>query len=301
MMSSNEQAAQSRRTGVALVLLAGTIFSFTPLLFRAASPDVGPWQFLAWRAISAATAMLVWLVVRHGRRAGSVLRSVGQPELVAGLVLAAAFTLYILALDRVSTALVLFIQAVAPFVAAFLGWVILRERVERATVISMMLALVGIAIMVGFGFGEQDRVGLVLCGALSIVVGSISVAMRRATDADPAVVPLIGTVAAALVAIVIAGLGAGLFFGVRDIVLAALAGGFLLGLGLPLYTGSHRSVPAAVVPLLLLSEIILSPVWVWIWHGETPATSTLVGGAVVLLAVVWLTVASANHDEVSST
>jgi len=65
-----------------------------------------------------------------------------------------------------------------------------------------------------------------------------------------------------------------------------------LGIGLPLYTRSHKSVPAAIVPLLLLSEIILAPVWVWIFVDEVPATSTIIGGIIVLAAVIGLTLAS---------
>jgi drug/metabolite transporter (DMT)-like permease len=70
--------------------------------------------------------------------------------------------------------------------------------------------------------------------------------------------------------------------------MASISGGFALGLGLPMYNLGHRSVAAARIPLLLMTEIVLAPLWVWIWPGETPSGATLVGGAVILSGVVWL-------------
>ncbi len=74
----------------------------------------------------------------------------------------------------------------------------------------------------------------------------------------------------------------------HDALLATLTGGFALGVGLPMFNLGHRSVASARVSLLLMTEVVLAPVWVWIWPGEQPRTSTLIGGAIVLTTVVWL-------------
>ncbi len=76
--------------------------------------------------------------------------------------------------------------------------------------------------------------------------------------------------------------------------MACVSGGFALGLGLPMFNLGHRSVAAAKVPLLLMTEVVLAPLWVWIWPGEVPSVATLLGGAVILGAVVWLMLVS--HD-----
>jgi drug/metabolite transporter (DMT)-like permease len=59
-----------------------------------------------------------------------------------------------------------------------------------------------------------------------------------------------------------------------------------MGLGVPMFNLAHRSVPTAQVSLLIMTEIVLAPVWVWIWPGETPSATTLVGGTIVVAAVV---------------
>jgi len=79
--------------------------------------------------------------------------------------------------------------------------------------------------------------------------------------------------------------------------LACVSGGVALGIGLPLFNLGHRSVPAARVSLLLMTEIVLAPLWVWIWPGETPRVGTLIGGAIVLAAVVWLVTKSSDSED----
>ena len=72
----------------------------------------------------------------------------------------------------------------------------------------------------------------------------------------------------------------------RDGSLALISGGVLLGVGLPIYNLGHRSVRAAEVTLLLMIEVVMGTVWIWIWPGEAPSLGTLVGGAIVTLALV---------------
>jgi DME family drug/metabolite transporter len=70
--------------------------------------------------------------------------------------------------------------------------------------------------------------------------------------------------------------------------MAFISGGFALGVGLPLFNLGHRSVAAARIPLLLMTEVVLAPLWVWVWPGETPDLATLIGGAVIMSAVAWM-------------
>ncbi len=80
----------------------------------------------------------------------------------------------------------------------------------------------------------------------------------------------------------------GLAISAGDVALACVSGGVALGLGLPMFNLGRRLVAAARVPLLLMTEVVLAPLWVWVWPGEVPGPATLVGGAVILGAVVWL-------------
>jgi drug/metabolite transporter (DMT)-like permease len=216
---------------------------------------------------------------------------------LAGLVLAASSMLYILALARTSAATTLFLLASAPIWAALIGRVVLGEHVPRTTRIAIAMTAAGVAVMVGSGIDAGSTAGVVLALLIPISVGLYNVVLRSDGGADPVMPALIAGVVLGVVSGVIALTTDGLDVPWRDVGLATLTGGVALGLGLPLFNLGHRSVAAAKVSLLLMTEIVLAPLWVWIWPGETPATGTLVGGAIVLSTVAWLVTRAADDPD----
>lgn len=276
----------SYRAGVALVAGSGVLFSFTALLFRAGR-DIDEWQFLFYRGSSAAvTLTLVAFLRRRGRPIRRT--ALNWQSLVAGMLLAVMACLFILALARTTAATIMFLQAAAPVSGALFGWVLLRERVTASVWACMAAAGVGIAVMIDSGLDTGNRTGLILAAVLPMALGLYNVLIRSAPDADPLVPALVGSLGLACTAGLVAATGPGLNPGVADIALGVVAGGLLLGLGLPLLNLGHASVPSAQVSLLLMTEVILAPLWVWIWPGETPSGGTIIGGLIVLAAVVAL-------------
>ena len=277
----------TERQGAILVAAAGVVFSFTAIAYRAVD-SATDWQFLTYRGASTAAAMLLLVALRRQRRPVPF-HQTNRSVLVGAVLLAAVSMLYILALSRTTAAITLFMLAAAPIFAAIVGWLVLRERVERATSIAIGITAIGIALMVGTGLDAGSGVGVLLAALIPVMVGSYNVAIRHAGDVDPVIPALIAsvllTVAAGSAALVA---GDGLAVSGRDLVLASVTGGFALGIGLPMFNLGHRSVSAARVSLLLMTEIVLAPLWVWIWPGERPRPTTIIGGAVVLGTVAWL-------------
>jgi drug/metabolite transporter (DMT)-like permease len=77
-----------------------------------------------------------------------------------------------------------------------------------------------------------------------------------------------------------------LVLGLSDGSIAMGMGMFQVGAGLILYTLGSRSLPAAELALLSLAEVLLGPFWVWLFLGETATQNTLLGGVVLLAAIV---------------
>jgi len=272
--------------GVVLVAGSGVVFSFTALLFRGVE-GATDWQFLTLRGTGSAIALASLLWLRHDAR--PVRRSAyNWQSLVAGVLLASMSMLFILALSRTTAALIAFLQSAAPFSGALFGWVILGEIVDRRTWAAMAAAVVGVAIMVGTGIEAGSTSGVLLAALIPVLLGLYNVLVKAAPHSDPVVPALVGAVVLMVGSATVAVSTDGLAVSGRDLVLGLTAGGVLLGLGLPMFNLGHQSVPAAQVSLLLMTEVVLSPVWVWIWPGETPTTGTLVGGAIILAAVVAL-------------
>jgi DME family drug/metabolite transporter len=286
------QGALTERQGAVLVAGSGVLFSLTAIAV-AAVEDASDFQFLTYRGGSTALAMVILILIRRTTRPVDFSGLTPTVWLASG-VLAATSMSYILALSRTSAATTLFLLAAAPIFAALIGWVLLREPVAKTTGIAIALTAVGVAITVTAGLDVGSVTGLVFAGLIPVTVGFYSVLMRSASGVDPIIPTLIAGSLLGLGSGVIALTQGGLVISARDAALACVSGGFALGLGLPMFNLGHRSVAAAKVPLLLMTEVVLAPLWVWIWPGEVPSPATLLGGAVILGAVVWLMLVS--HD-----
>ena len=284
----------TERQGAVLVAASGVVFSFTAIAYRAVETATD-WQFLAYRGVSTTAAMLL-LVLARSRHRPVPLRDTNARVVFAALLLAATSVLYILALSRTSAATTLFLLATAPIFAALVGWLVLRERVERPTLIAIGVTGFGIAVMVGSGLDAGSGVGVLFAAMIPILVGSYNVALRSAGHVDPVIPALFSGVMLAVGAGAMAVIDGGLSITWHDALLATVTGGFALGVGLPLFNLGHRSVASARVSLLLMTEVVLAPIWVWIWPGERPGASTLIGGAIVLVTVVWLLTRASAAD-----
>ena len=163
---------------------------------------------------------------------------------------------------------------------------ILREQVRHATWVAMLFAIIGIAIMVINGFAAGKLVGNLsaLLSATGFAVFTIALRWGKLEDMLPAVF-LAGIFAIITGALVCEFNGYGFALPGNDIVISMSMGVFQVGMGLVIYTIGSRVVPAAELALLSMTEVLLGPLWVWIFIGETVSFYTLLGGTVLMLAI----------------
>jgi drug/metabolite transporter (DMT)-like permease len=268
--------------GVAMVLAAGVCLSFGGLIVRhIEAADI--WLVVFYRSAAFVATLLGYLaVIYHGRLLRPFL-AVGWEGLVVAVSLGAGSICYLLALSLTTVANVVFILSAGPFLTAILGRLALGERVHPITWLAMSLALCGIALMVAEGLGSGRLLGNLVAFGAAVSFSVMVIAMRRARAVDMVPASCLGGVVGAAVSAPMVG-----SFAVsgHDLGLALLLGSGQLGAGFVLITLGTRRVPAAEVPLLALSEVVLAPLWVWLWVDEAPGGLTLLGGAVVLAAVL---------------
>ena len=271
--------------GVILVLMAGVFWSSMGLGIRMIE-DADVWQILFYRSIALASFLFCVITLRSGYRPVRAIRSAGIAGAIggAGLVVAFAGGIYAIQTTTVANAMLLF--AAAPFVAAVAGWVVLRESVRRATWIAMLVATVGIAVMVINGIASGRLIGNLsaLLSACGFAVFTIALRWGKLEDMLPAVF-LGGIFAIATTAVVCSLNGSGFDIPRNDIYICITLGVFQVGLGLVVFTIGSRVVPAAELALLSMTEVLLGPLWVWIFIGETASFYTLLGGAILMLAI----------------
>ena len=195
---------------------------------------------------------------------------------------ALASGLFIVALNHANVANVLFMQAVSPIAAALLAWIVLGEPVSARAAVAMAVALLGVGLMVGGpGSGGALGVGASLGMTLAFAVSIVITRHRRDISMAPAI-----CLSQLLVVLVVAPFASFGTVGERDLVLLVLMGVGQMGLGLLLFTMGARLIVATEVALITLLEVVLGPFWAWLAVGETPALMTVVGGVVVVAAVL---------------
>ena len=270
-----------RITGRLWVLAAGLCMSVGGPIIRLADEST-PWQFLFYRSLGAAAVILVYLLVT-GRPVPALVRSAGANGVVGGLGLAVAFTGYVWGVMHSTVANALFLISASPLIAAFLGWMVLRERVTRSMWFAMVGVIAGVAIMIGEGLAEADILGdlAALASAVGFAVFSVAIRRGRHTDMSPTI--LIGAaITAAFSAVMAAAGGTGLAAPIMDVGLAAAYGVLVIGAGIFMLTIGARNVPAAELLVLSLTEVVFASIWVWLAFGEVPSILTLAGGLILL-------------------
>ena len=283
-------SSQRRRRGQIYVALAAVAWSTAGVLQRQLDLDTATQVF--GRAVFAALALLAYVAVIERGRVARAFRSVGLAGVAVALCVATASAGFIAALNHASVARVLFLLAASPVMAALLARVVLGEPITRRTAWAMALALGGITLMLGApGEGSLEGDALALLAALAFAV--MIVITRARHDVSMAPATCLSQVILVVVFLPFATPGA---ISGEDVGWLAALGIGQIGLGFALLTVGARLIPAAQVGLITLLEVVLGPLWVWLALDERPSTLTLVGGAIVIAAIVIQTRGDESSD-----
>ena len=273
-------SSQRRRRGQIYVALAAVAWSTAGVLQRQLDLDTATQVF--GRAVFAAAALLAYVAVIQRGRVALAFRSVGLAGVAVTLCVATASAGFIAALNHASVARVLFLLAASPVMAAVLARIVLGEPITRRTAWALALALGGITLMLGApGEGRLEGDALALLAALAFAVMIVITRARHDVSMAPATCLSQVILVVAFLPFATPGEISG-----EDVGWLAALGIGQIGLGFALLTVGARLIPAAQVGLITLLEVVLGPLWVWLALDERPSTLTLVGGAIVIAAIV---------------
>lgn len=242
------------------------------------------WEIVFWRSAFMIVFVAGTLVAMHRERTLAAVRAVGWPGLLSGLFLAGQFFLFIASLTRTTVANTFVLMSVSPFLAALAGRAFLRERVSFHTWLAMAIAFGGMVVMFADAIDAGQLAGNLLAVGVSCLF-ALNVTVLRKVHATVDMLPTV--MLAGVISIVLA-LPLALPFEAtpRDLWILSLMGCVQLGTGCLLMVAASRHLSATELGLLALLEPILGPIWVWVLLGENPGSLALVGGAIVLSAVI---------------
>jgi drug/metabolite transporter (DMT)-like permease len=269
------------RRGILQLVASGVFLSTAGIALRLVEQADG-WQILFYRSLALSITILLILVFQKGSRVFDEFRKLDWNDCLLAVFLGTGFVTYVFALLYNTVANALFIFSFAPFLAAFLGWMLLGERVATRTWLAIGVAMAGLAVMVGSELALSHYLGTLLALWIPIAYAASIIAVRRSKRDNM----LVALCLAGLVALVLSA-----FFVTdyaltsRDLIISLYLGVFQVGMGFTLVVLGSRHVPAAQVGLLALVEPILAPLWAWMGVGELPGLATIIGGSIIFLAI----------------
>ena len=272
----------SKIPGSILVFLGACILSFGGLIVKSFE-GATLWQILFWRQFFFIIVVTLFLLITYKSKIFNAFYKSGLPGVLGGIVLACGFCSYVFAMYNTTVANTNFIIQTQTIFLAIFGYFFLKEKISKITLASIIIAFAGIILMVGNSLSPGQLSGNLVAFIMPISFAFLILIVRKYPEID--MVPL--QLTAGTVAMIIGFmLSPEVIISKHDIFLGFLAGFLQLGFGFILITIGARSTPAAFVGILMLTEAVLGPLWAWLFINENPPFIVLIGGSVVIIAVL---------------
>ena len=276
--------------GIFLALLGALILTPDTLLMRLSELSGG--QMVAWRATQAGSIFFIIGICPFILSRSGVKPKIWRKSFVALVfvqmanVFCFAYGIYL-----APVAIVLIAVATVPVFSIILGAVVLKEAVDMRTWAIVVIVFLGVTLSVIGDINSYDIFNLssILGGLCGLVVAfSLAcnfVIIRK--DKEVAFPLALGTGG------ILCGLLAFYFWpsaseiNLKGMFYISITGLLILPLSFILLSRASRMTPASNVSIIMLLETILGPLWVWTFTTESPQFLTIIGGIIVILALIY--------------
>jgi len=268
--------------GYILLLFGGFCLSWGGFIIRSFE-EASVWQILLLRSFFFMIALMFFLIFTYKKNTIKIIKDAGYPALIGGLVMSLSFIAFVVSMSSTTVANVVFIISTQTMFLAIFGYFYLKEKVSLISFLSIVLAMSGIALMVGDSFSSGSFFGNIVALAIPINFSILVMIIRKNKNLD--MVPAIfysGIFSIIYVLI----LSESFIFTSHDILMGFFLGVPQLAFGFICITIGSRTTPSATIGLLMLTETLFGPIWVWIFLNEIPPLSVLIGGIVIISAIV---------------
>lgn len=276
-------ALRGRAYGITLITIATVLWSTAGLFVRTLG-DLDVWTMQAGRAFFGAVSLLVVIAVDKRRAAPRAIIDIGRAGWIAVPLSALSMITYIAAVKLTTVANVLICYATLPFFAAAMAWVAMREPAGRRTLIASGVALAGIVVMAGSAVGPEDIAGVALAIAMTAAFAVLVVMARRYPRLNMGSVNLWAAILCGVLCWLVS---PQVLPSWRDLTIIAVFGFVTTGLAYLLFLSGARYIRSGEAGLIAILDVILGPVWVWWAFDENPGLAAIIGGGIVLSALVW--------------
>jgi len=291
-LTTKPSSSTAHSRGVLLVFAATVAWSASGIYARLLTTDA--WTAIAWRSLFAAVFLIVPMVLFGGAGTRRQWKKTFGP---AGLALIACQTIsqsaFIGAYYTTSVANVAVIYATAPFIAAIMGWLILKEPIAWRAMVAGLVCLIGVGIIISASMGAGRVIGDLLA-LLMTVTFAVVIVVPRLDPELPAMPPIF--ISSVLAFLLFAPFSSGGSLDGHNLLVLAAFGATNFSIALVLFIMGARHLPPAESALIGTTEVVMTPVWVWLLFSEQPPVATMIGGTVILAAVLWYTLSELRRS-----
>lgn len=268
--------------GYILLLFGGFCLSWGGFVIRSFE-EASVWQILLLRSFFFMLALIAFLVVTYKKNTINIFKDAGFPAVAGGLVMSFSFIAFVLAMTNTTVANVVFIISTQTMFLAIFGYFYLKEKVSLISFISILLAMSGITVMVGDSLTSGSFFGNLVALAIPINFSILVMIIRKNKNLDMVPAIFYSGIFSVIYGLV---LSESFVFTSHDILMGFFLGVPQLAFGFICITIGSRSTPSATIGLLMLSETIFAPIWVLLFLDEIPPVSTLIGGFIIIIAII---------------
>ena len=282
---------KSEKIAIPVVLFAGLIWSFGPLVVRYMNdPHLVPWQYIFARGLTIFVVLNLYLFFDEGKKFYKNYLKIGLSGIIGGCGLGVAMITFIYSITNTSAAITLLCLAAMPFFTALLGFLFLKEKVSLNVWISIFIATIGL-IIIGYGNSSKaSLIGLVFGMASSVGFSIFSVTLRWRKETPKFTTVAFSGFFCVTVSMIFILINDAPFFSTSYNGVLFSLHGTLVCMGLVLYSIGSKAIPAAELTLLSLTEVIGGIFWVWLpifGINEIPTTNTIIGGFFLFISLTY--------------
>ena len=268
--------------GYILILFGGFCLSWGGFVVRSfETSDV--WEILFLRSFFFFLGISTFLFLIYKKNTAKIIRESGFPALLGGFVMSFSFIAFVFAMMNTSVANVVFIISTQTMFLAIFGFFYLKEKVSLIGFISIVLAMSGITIMIGDSISSGTLFGNLVALIIPISFSILVMVVRKHSNLD--LIPAIWY-ASILGLIYSIAMVESFDFTNHDIFMGFLLGVPQLSFGFICITIGSRTTRSVTIGLLMLTETICAPIWVWLFLNEIPPLSVFIGGMIIIFAII---------------
>ena len=191
---------------------------------------------------------------------------------------------FVLSTSGTTAANAIFLQYAYPLLVAVGAVFLFSERLGRRTVVALVVGMSGVATILVCSWEAGQRAGVAYGFGSAFAFAAFTLLNRSIRDGSPIALSSLYNLTAAVLLLPLA--WGTLRISLPALLIVAAMGTFQLGIPYVLFIKGLRTVPATDAALITLVEPVLNPVWVWLFVREAPTLSTVVGGGLILVALL---------------